>query len=297
MQLEPNEAARFVRIHSAVLAYVNTRTEAGNDVCTPAQMAKAPAELRARIRDALAEHPDWLDGFVEENPFSLSAEDLAIVRTWKHAVHGRMYVLRHLKKYTVFLTESPPKAYGVLGLFDSLRDLAPAPPHLVETTLLPYKGAIIYDGLLAGYSISFGGGIKRMLNDTYNRAKAEHGIITSFGDESTKPRRTDADMLKFYLRTRENRERYWSEIGDLVAKDRELAVLFHQQMGKAASRRIGKQLRTIGIADAWFGILEGTVVAGGKSKSEAMRGANALVPKDMRDCVYYYHLKASAGRS
>jgi len=38
---------------------------------------------------------------------------------------------------------------------------------------------IVYDGLLSSYSISFGGGIRRMLNKSYNEAKARHGIVTS----------------------------------------------------------------------------------------------------------------------
>jgi hypothetical protein len=51
------------------------------------------------------------------------------------------------------------------------------------------KGQIIYDGLLAPYSISFGGGIKRMLNEEYNRAKETFGIITSLPEGSQPPPR------------------------------------------------------------------------------------------------------------
>jgi len=50
---------------------------------------------------------------------------------------------------------------------------------LVQTVLLPFQGMIVYDGLLASYNITFGGGIRRMLNESYNEAKARQGIVTS----------------------------------------------------------------------------------------------------------------------
>src|SRR5262249_15259178 len=51
-------------------------------------------------------------------------------------------------------------------------------PRMIKTTLLPFKGRITYDGLMSGYNISFGPGIRRSLNDGYNEAKARQGIIT-----------------------------------------------------------------------------------------------------------------------
>lgn len=109
---------------------------------------------------------------------------------WRQALVGKFYVFRHLKKYTVFLSSGgqPNKAYGVVGLFDPLVGVVgPYLPILTEAVLLPFKGQIIYDGLLSSYSISFGGGMKRMLNNEYNQAKAAFGIITSLEGQPTQP--------------------------------------------------------------------------------------------------------------
>jgi hypothetical protein len=57
---------------------------------------------------------------------------------------------------------------------------------MTETVLLPFKDRIIYDGLLSGYNISFGGGMKRMLNDSYRQAKAQLGIVTTLPVESAR---------------------------------------------------------------------------------------------------------------
>jgi hypothetical protein len=50
---------------------------------------------------------------------------------------------------------------------------------MIKTTLLPFKGRIVYDGIIMGYNVSFGPGIKRSLNEGYKEAKAGTGIITT----------------------------------------------------------------------------------------------------------------------
>jgi len=37
-------------------------------------------------------------------------------------------------------------------------------------TLLPFKGHIVYDGLVSSYKISFGPGIRRSLNENFKEA-------------------------------------------------------------------------------------------------------------------------------
>jgi hypothetical protein len=119
--------------------------------------------------------------FVDENPAHLTADELDIVRSWQHLVHGKFYVFRQLKKYMVFLsTGEHPIAYGVLALSQPFEELVgPYLPVLTETVLLPFKGMIVYDGLMNSYNISFGPGIRRSLNESFKEAKARHGIVTS----------------------------------------------------------------------------------------------------------------------
>jgi hypothetical protein len=83
--------------------------------------------------------------------------------------------------YTVFLSSAEqPVAYGVLALSQPFEDLVgPYLPVFTETVLLPFKGKIVYDGLMNSYNISFGGGIRRSLNESFKEAKARHGIVTS----------------------------------------------------------------------------------------------------------------------
>ena len=85
---------------------------------------------------------------------------------------------------------SPKKAYGVLALADPFEELVgPYLPRLIHAVLLPFKDKIIYDGLLSGHNITFGGGVKRRLNEEYKEAKEAFGIITSLPEGELPPKK------------------------------------------------------------------------------------------------------------
>jgi hypothetical protein len=163
------------------MLYVNRRLGVLDEpVATPEAYAAMPYEARLKVHKALLDHVDLIDAFVEENPFHFDEADLEIVRSWKHLVGGTFYAFRQLKSYMVFLsTTEPIVAYGVVALTDPFEELLGADlPRMIRTTLLPFKGRIIYDGLMSGYNVSFGPGIRRSLNEGYKEAKAHRGIIT-----------------------------------------------------------------------------------------------------------------------
>ncbi len=182
MLLTPQDAELFFKLHRALMFFVNQRLKViPDDVASPDEFLSLSPETCVKVRDALLQHTDLIQSFVEENPLHLTSDDLEIVRSWQHLVHGRFYVFRQLKKYMVFLSpDEQAVAYGVLALSQPFAELVgPYLPVLTRTVLLPFKGMIVYDGLLSSYRISFGPGIRRSLNESYQEAKARHGIVTS----------------------------------------------------------------------------------------------------------------------
>ena len=139
---------------------------------------------------------------MQENPDTLPAEELEIVRKWKEFIKGSFFILRHLKKGSIFIGNND-RVYAVHGIQDPLDEVIPsyALPQMVETILLPFKGQIIYDGLLAGYSVHFGGGIRSDINHTYKVAKQKDRIITTLEPDLAtpviiKPKKNIAPQLK-----------------------------------------------------------------------------------------------------
>jgi hypothetical protein len=197
MQVTFDEGKLFYDLYAALLSFVNRKLKVSSEQFSNSrEYTSTPPEARVAVRNALFAHRELIDEFVKENPAKLSTDQLEIVGAWKHAVVGKFYVFRHLTKYTIFLgsSGSPNKAYGVLGLADPLEEvIGPYLPRLIETVLLPFNGRIIYDGLVSGYNITFGGGIKRSLNEEYKQAKEAFGIITSLPFEGEEPKRTEGD--------------------------------------------------------------------------------------------------------
>jgi hypothetical protein len=202
-------------------------TTLARQVTTLAQLRSMPEEAQYELRAAFYAHRQLLEAFVQENPQHFSVEELALVASWQHGVHGQFYVLRHLQRYTVFLdVNDPPKAYGVLALHDDFTDLFPQVPRLIDTMLLPFHNQITYDGQCRYYNLVFGRGITRRLNDTYQLAQAQYGIITSLPLEAQAAALSEEEQLRFYLRNARHRAMYEEEIVALVQTNRSLETLY-----------------------------------------------------------------------
>lgn len=291
VRLAKEDAELFCKLHLALLFYANQRLRMVGGVPTFERFMELPLEGKLKVRNALYDHMALIDSFVAENPFNFSPVELEMVAGWKNLVKGTFYLLRYLKRYAVFLdVKDPPKAYGVVALTNTFEEiLGSGLPILLKAVLLPFKGQIVYDGFLVPYSIIFGGGIRRELNDDYREAKHRFGIITSLPPPKEEEK-TDAELLRFYLRTESNRERYGEEIERLVSKDFNLLRVYHQEMGKIHARGYGKRLREIGLSDAWFAILEGTIIASGTTRDQVKHILKEILPTEKRELAYIFHL-------
>jgi len=180
MNLPPEDVQRFYRLYWSALAYANRSLNILPQLASWEDIRKQPREKLGELRDAFWAKLELLERFIAENPAGLSPEELRIVAGWRHHLKGDFYILRYLKSYTVFLSAGrDAHLYGVLGLIDPIPDVfegRPLPIY-VETILLPFRGQIIYDGLMKLYPIFFGGGIRSGLNETYRRLKDKEGII------------------------------------------------------------------------------------------------------------------------
>ena len=185
MLLSRDDAELFFRLHRSLMHFVNQRQGIVPDLASPGEFAALPPKDRLEVSKAFLDEVNLIESFVDENPAKLREDELNIVLSWRHQVSGTFYIFRQLKKHMVFLSSAdPPVAYGVVALTEPFEDvIGPYLPQMAETVLLPFKGRIVYDGLLSDYNISFGGGVKRMLNDGYRKAKERQGIITSLPAE------------------------------------------------------------------------------------------------------------------
>jgi hypothetical protein len=180
MLLTRPEGELFFHLHRSLMCFVNERLQIVPRVRTPEEFAALPDEKRYEHVQRLLDDLDLIERFVDANPAGLADEELAIVHSWRHLVAAKFFVFRQLSRYAVFIScEDPAVVYGVVALSQPLEELVgPRLPVMVETVLLPFRDKIVYDGMLGAMPMSFGGGIRRMLNETCRKAKARQGIVT-----------------------------------------------------------------------------------------------------------------------
>lgn len=183
MQLPKTEVDRYFKLMWSLQFFVNQQQKIHPKIKTiDAYKALAGAE-KLPVRDALYDNSALINDYVKANPQGFMADELAIVESWQHFVRGDFYIERLLKKYAIFINGED--VYGVLALYDAFDGMIAreALPQYVKAVLLPYKGQIIYDGLLQGYSLFFGSGITGELKETYMAAKQNGRIIVRLEDD------------------------------------------------------------------------------------------------------------------
>jgi hypothetical protein len=197
MKMSEKDVELFFDLMWPLQYYVNQRLNLLADLDSIADYTKCSVEEKYKVRNALFADKTLIDNFISENPQGLSKDHLAIVSTWKQAVHGNFHIERFLKRYAILIQDD--KVYGVLGLHQGLEELIHGShlPLYVETVLLPFQECIVYDGVISSFNLHFGGGIKRRLKETYLKAKQNQRIIeTLHPAKPVSPQKKPARPLK-----------------------------------------------------------------------------------------------------
>jgi hypothetical protein len=293
MNLPESDVRLFFRLYHSLLLYVNNRYKILEGLHRPSDLHKLGPEDLKKLKDRLYGTPDLIDSFVKDNTENLPSDEQEIASTWKNFVRDRFYIVRHLKNHTVFLDSShPPKAYGVLGMITSFEEMmGPGLPIMVDATLLPFRNQIIYDGTLLSFNIIFGSGIRRRINDSYSQAKSL-GIITTLPVSSEEVKSDDSEILRGYLKTEYSRDVHHEEIWELIGKKPDLMLVYCEEMGKVHARTYRKRLKEAGVVEGWFALIDGIIIAGGKTQKEVERIMKSLLPPEKIKLVYIFQLKA-----
>lgn len=188
MHLSVEDATLFYKLMFALQFDVSQQLNLAPRVTSQAAYNELDQKTKLVVRDALYEQPALIDRFVGENPAQLTTAELAIVASWQNFVAGDFYIERYVQQASIWIAAEPPaNVYRVVGITQSLEEIIDRfdLPLRVSSVLLPFKGQIIYDGLLSTYKILFGTGVKSSLREEYRVAKQNGRIIESLERETT----------------------------------------------------------------------------------------------------------------
>jgi hypothetical protein len=209
MKLSQEDTNLFYKLMWGMQFHLNQQLQVRPNIHSAQEYASLPTSEKAAVRDALWQNPKLIDAYLDLNPDHLPVEEQEIIRKWKKFIADTFHIFRFLKNYNIFIGNHS-QVYGVLGLNSNLADLfiGQPLPILVEAVLLPFKGQIIYDGLLKTHNIFFGSGIRSELNETYMVAKQNGRIIATFEPETA--------TLPGAERTKNSRQEWVEEVEEIT---------------------------------------------------------------------------------
>jgi len=293
-RLSEGSEQRFLDLYAHLLVYVNDRFEVIKEIETVADLEQHYTDELLPLQNTLYNESttDLIEDFVEENPPDLTEADLEQIAAWTDFVAGEFVVVRYREDDAIFLDwTEPPKAYAVRPArlpFAELWDESALPVPVSSVVLLPFEDQIVYDGWIGVKNIIFGGSLSTDIDDEYEEAKHRFGIIDSL-PVPEEDEKTDAEELRFYMKNKRNRERYASEIEQLREKTDELERIYHQEMGKARARSLGRELRELGLNEAYVAIYDDRIITSAPSESEVRKLLEEIMPAGKTDHPYIYH--------
>lgn len=289
--LSKEDVELFYKLHWSLLFYANSKLDIIRGLNQPSDFAKMNLEDVLRLRDIVYKRKNIIDKFIKENPFNFEQEELNIIEAWKNQISGKFFVLKHCPEYTIVMGGTPTKLYGIVGLKSPLSEMIPseALPLMINVTLLPFRDQIIYDGLLETFQIHFGANFRKSIEREYRELELKKGIITSFAKSEQKKAPNDEELMKFYMKTKDNRERYSEEAFLLSQKSPELKALYHRELGRAESASLKQKLRRSGVKEGtYFAILDDTIIASGMDQKALEQTVKDILPEEKWNWIFIF---------
>lgn len=289
MRLSEPDYELFLDLHISLLVFAGKKYGLFPANTTVAKFREQPdGEAIMKIREKLYTDHATIDEYSASRK-DLSIEQLAIVQGFKQAHQGRFFILKHLKKGSVFFDEK--YAFLVNALSDPLEWVAGSKlPLMVDAVLLPFKNKIVYDGFIAGYNMYFGSGIKSSLNNAYNVSKARHGWIEQLPipSEVLMAKVDHKATLEAMMKTQASRKQNYYETEELLENHPELWNHYHFLWGKINSRKKKKALKEVGVKGLYFAIYDEVILASGKKKAAVEKQVKQMISADKLEAIYYF---------
>lgn len=177
--LPAEDADLFYRIFFPLLDFVNEKLQI-NDLKDLGAQKELDASAVKDIANKVWEDVSLIDEYLTTQGASLPQDHQAILKSWKRCVNGRFVLERNLKNGAILISLDDSSVYQVRGIKSSFEEMyyyRPL-PVMLAAALLPFKGVVITDGLMATMNIFIGSGMKKQFKDIYTTAKRRNQIKT-----------------------------------------------------------------------------------------------------------------------
>ena len=171
MILSDEDAQLFFRLLFPLLDYVNERY--GVTEMPKMEGAESIDFRRAyKVATRLWQEENIIPEYLARHP-EFTKEEKEILKSWTRHVTGDFMVERHLKRGSVMIAVDYKNGYIVKGIVTPWSELIASwsLPAMIHTTLLPFKGRIVYDSMFQPSTMRFGSGVRNSLMGVYSELR------------------------------------------------------------------------------------------------------------------------------
>lgn len=175
--LNRRDADLFYKLYLSLLDFTNCKYNVEPKIKKIYKQSYIDPKLLISINDYLFNNKNIIDEYVSSNPNDFSSEELEIIEGFKSAIKSDNFIVVGFEReYTQILSEDG-KMYMVKGIRENLYDIISEElPVFISTTLLMFKGKIVFNSFLSCYGVvDFGNQFKRAtLKEMKNAIKYYH---------------------------------------------------------------------------------------------------------------------------
>lgn len=190
MVISESEKDEFFALVRPFQLFCNEELDLVPSLRTLKDLEEATFEECCQLVLGIREHPELIEAFCSANPMRWKKAKLDQVLQWQRGLRGDFIALRFLKKGAMLQECAKPyRIFQVLGLNTPIEELCGGELFCqIRTQLLPFKGAIVSDGIVEHYNIYFGSGYRADLKESYRIANNRNEIWTNLLEPPDGPR-------------------------------------------------------------------------------------------------------------
>lgn len=125
------------------------------------------------ILDVIEKFWELKDNIITEfcmvNPYKFNSKEIKRIQDFKKGIRDIFVIAEYQKEYTALMNTD--KVYMIKGITSNIDEIIPYTqlPYMVRTTILPFGDVLVYDSLFISYSINFGQGFSKTVENEYAR--------------------------------------------------------------------------------------------------------------------------------
>lgn len=179
MTLTDQEYKEFLKTHLDLLFYVGHKKRVLPKDLSLKKFLSLDFQVKFKCRESLFEDENIVDEYIASDFDHLTTDQIKILAGFKKKIRSSFVIFKCLTNYAIFIDTKDNRFYAVKALGDSFDTFFDRFPVNISTTLIPFKGKIIYDGFIQSSGVYYGRNMTETMNEDYKKAKRNKEILTS----------------------------------------------------------------------------------------------------------------------